>query len=348
MFLRRKLQYLLIIVGLCSSALAMAQNCDSSIKPSTPTGNFSIFPDGTVTDNTTGLMWPRCVLGQRWNGTGCDKFKQVASFRDWENAVIDSNRSDFAGYEDWRLPTLEELRTLVEHRCQNPSINTTVFPNASQMLHWTQDSFKSSAVYAWRISFEDGSENADLKQVTSYVARPVRGEMKPKKEKEQYVIEPLDKNDSESLRLERSKLLELGQDGIHDIENPDIGLLQKPAESMASFSRNKWGRVDWIRVLQSGDINPKSGVHSNEPMLELELDILMKDTGSMDYVKFPHKQHTQWLACKNCHTKIFPYKAGLVDIKMDQVLRGEYCGLCHGKVAFSPMLCERCHSVPKK
>jgi c(7)-type cytochrome triheme protein len=83
-------------------------------------------------------------------------------------------------------------------------------------------------------------------------------------------------------------------------------------------------------------------------MLELELDIVLKDTGQMDYVKFPHKQHSQWLACSNCHTELFPYKSGVVKIRMDDVLNGKYCGMCHGKVSFSPMLCERCHSVPKQ
>lgn len=347
MLLDRKLQLILIITSAIWLNTVTAQNCNSDIAQSTPDSHFILHSDGTATDYTTGLTWSRCLMGQYWNGKSCDKFKQVASYRDWNNAVKSAEKSEFAGFTDWRLPTVEELRTIVEYSCESPSINSKVFPKTFSGSHWTIDTFTSSPVYAWRISFEDGSENADLKLETSYVAREVRGKMKVKKEKEVYEIAPLDKKDSESLRYERSRLSELSKDGIHDEENPDINLLQRPAESMAGFSRNKWGRVDWIRVLQAGEIEPKTGVSSVEPMLELDLDIIFKDTGSMAYVKFPHKPHTQWLACKNCHTKLFPYKTGIVDMKMDDILLGKYCGTCHGKVAFSPMLCERCHSVPQ-
>ena len=139
----------------------------------------------------------------------------------------------------------------------------------------------------------------------------------------------------------------LWQDGIHDMLNPNLNLLQNPDESMKDFERNQWGRVNWVEAINSGVIQPKTGVHTNEPMLELDMDILFKDTGDMPYITFPHSTHTKWLACSNCHTKLFPYKSGVVNIKMDDVLKGEYCGLCHGKVAFSPMLCERCHNTPK-
>ena len=68
--------------------------------------------------------------------------------------------------------------------------------------------------------------------------------------------------------------------------------------------------------------------------------------GFMPWVRFPHKPHTKWLACSNCHPAIFLPQEGANDISMNKVLRGEYCGVCHDKVAFSLFVCERCHSVP--
>jgi c(7)-type cytochrome triheme protein len=78
----------------------------------------------------------------------------------------------------------------------------------------------------------------------------------------------------------------------------------------------------------------------------LELDIIMKNTAQMPFVKFPHEAHTMWLECSNCHDAIFAPKAGANAIDMTKIFRGEACGVCHTKVAFTAMYaCERCHSV---
>ena len=81
-------------------------------------------------------------------------------------------------------------------------------------------------------------------------------------------------------------------------------------------------------------------------MQKLDQDIIMKDTLEMPWVVFPHRQHTEWLACSNCHPKPFAEQSGVNDISMDEIFRGNYCGQCHDRVAFSIFLCERCHSVP--
>ncbi len=74
----------------------------------------------------------------------------------------------------------------------------------------------------------------------------------------------------------------------------------------------------------------------------------MKNTDNMPYVKFPHLAHTKWLDCSNCHPDIFIPKEHSNPISMGKVLKGQYCGVCHDKVAFSLFICERCHSVPHK
>ncbi|NIQ97960.1 MAG: hypothetical protein GWN87_30205, partial [Desulfuromonadales bacterium] len=63
---------------------------------------------------------------------------------------------------------------------------------------------------------------------------------------------------------------------------------------------------------------------------------------------FPHSSHTEWLTCESCHPAIFPYRelgmdpSGRYGIVMDQIFEGEYCGKCHGTVAFSLDSCNRC------
>ena len=64
---------------------------------------------------------------------------------------------------------------------------------------------------------------------------------------------------------------------------------------------------------------------------------------------FSHKFHLGMFQCKDCHTGIFPYKAGAVHQTMGDMEQGKSCGACHnGKDAFSTSGdCERCHSAFK-
>jgi len=56
--------------------------------------------DGTVTDVATGLMW-----SQDDSGVGMD----------WEHALAYAEGSELAGYDDWRLPNVKELQSIVDY-----------------------------------------------------------------------------------------------------------------------------------------------------------------------------------------------------------------------------------------
>ena len=60
---------------------------------------------------------------------------------------------------------------------------------------------------------------------------------------------------------------------------------------------------------------------------------------------FSHAFHTQAYACKDCHTKSFPYRSVTGKASMDDIARGKSCGICHnGKDAFSSAGdCAKCH-----
>ncbi|MGD8569497.1 MAG: cytochrome c3 family protein [Gammaproteobacteria bacterium] len=135
-------------------------------------------------------------------------------------------------------------------------------------------------------------------------------------------------------------------DDYHDTDNNAIVVLQSPTEAMADFPRDRRNEVDWVKTLDQGLIEPRADLKGEGEMVTLDMDILMKNTQFMPWVKFPHIVHTRWLACENCHPKIFIPQEGANPISMNKVLRGEYCGVCHDKVAFSLFVCERCHSVP--
>lgn len=122
--------------------------------------------------------------------------------------------------------------------------------------------------------------------------------------------------------------------------------LQKANEAMAGFPADRVGGVNWVKALRQGLINPRADLKGETEKQVLDMDIIMTETRQMPHVRFPHLAHTEWLDCVNCHNAIFKPQAGANDITMGAILKGRYCGICHGKVAFSTWVCERCHSVP--
>ena len=100
----------------------------------------------TVTDLTTGLMWQRGGL-------------DIMSFRLLKRAVDRLNREGFAGFHDWRIPSLEEALSLLEngklahdqylHRCFSPR-EAFVFANAPRKKggYWFVDYKQGRAYWA--------------------------------------------------------------------------------------------------------------------------------------------------------------------------------------------------------
>lgn len=139
----------------------------------------------------------------------------------------------------------------------------------------------------------------------------------------------------------------LSKDGLHDPESLAIGLLQEPAKALSSLPPDSVGnKVNWVRALEGGFIDPRTNLYESTAVMMLDLDIIMSDTGAVPMVRFPHDVHTAWLDCSNCHNKMFAMKAGATPVNMFSILQGRYCGRCHGAVSFPLTECNRCHSVP--
>lgn len=133
---------------------------------------------------------------------------------------------------------------------------------------------------------------------------------------------------------------------------PDMWLSEK-AEALKALPKDKLGfYVDWVASVEDGLISPRGSldpsVTEEEPF---DLDILLNVRSPVrNNVCFPHSVHTFWLGCNNCHPEIFIEKRGAnqMDMNMTKIIKGEYCGRCHGKVAFRVANnCERCHNTPK-
>lgn len=137
--------------------------------------------------------------------------------------------------------------------------------------------------------------------------------------------------------------------GIHDPANDMTLQLQPPDAAFATLPKSTAGNhVDWVKALEAKAITPRWD--RNDPAaaaIVMDLNIVREVKGSMPDVVYPHKQHTEWLDCSNCHPKIFVPQKGANQISMASILLGQQCGACHGKVAFPVSECRLCHSRKK-
>jgi c(7)-type cytochrome triheme protein len=138
------------------------------------------------------------------------------------------------------------------------------------------------------------------------------------------------------------------KDGIHDPASPAVRDLQDPGQALSRLPKDSAGnRVDWMRALNERVIEPRSNLYPDTNVRLLDQDILLNQRGGMPMVRFPHRSHTQWLDCSNCHEQLFKSRTGANRLSMYQMLQGEQCGVCHGAVAFPLTECTRCHNTPR-
>lgn len=139
------------------------------------------------------------------------------------------------------------------------------------------------------------------------------------------------------------------EDLIHDPGNDGTLALQAPLLAFNDLPRSNAGnRVDWVKSLAEGKIAPRADrLDAKAVPAVMDLNIVREVKGSMPDVVYPHKQHTEWLDCSNCHPAIFKPQKGANQISMAAILLGEACGVCHGKVAFPVSECRLCHSKAK-
>jgi len=170
---------LFLCIVLCLSFISVhAQTCNGNLISTAPNLRFSDNANGTVTDNRTGLMWQKCSFGQ--NAMTCNGSVLTVS---WFDALTNTNSVNqgigFAGYTDWRLPNIKELRSLVEQKCVSPAINLNVFPSTpSSYTYWSSSpavDFGFGGNYVWVFSTNSGLVRTDSREaVTSNAVKLVR------------------------------------------------------------------------------------------------------------------------------------------------------------------------------
>lgn len=159
----------ILLLGVTLAPLALAQICPPGNPRVAPDNRYIDHGNGTVTDQETGLMWKRCSEGQ--NGSNCSG---NLTLMNWQIALQTAGASSFAGYSDWRLPSVKELHSLLETGCHSPAINTTRFPNTPGGLYWSSTTEAYEAPFAWIVIFSIGGVSAGVNNVNKSGSAGVR------------------------------------------------------------------------------------------------------------------------------------------------------------------------------
>lgn len=121
--------------------------------------------DGTIIDQSTGLMWQK-------NGN---------RYLDWKTAGKYCQKLVLAKKSDWRLPNLAEMQSLVDYSRFYPAINKSYFPKTNSSNYWTRTQYVGNDRYAWYVNFYNGHVSA-FDKASDYCVRCVR-ETSPLKKK---------------------------------------------------------------------------------------------------------------------------------------------------------------------
>jgi len=196
--------------GACTTGLGACQSdCVAGLRPPLRTGqttpygagsdgnlqpgaarSFTDNGDGTVTDNTTGLMWEK----KDDSGGVHDKdnvYRWSIGTNELDGTVVTvflaalNGGSGLAGHTDWRLPSLSELESLRSLEAMNPA-TYSAFSNACVApcgvsacsctrwdYYWSSSTSKAYASNAWVVNFSGGSTGSGAK-TDFYAARAVR------------------------------------------------------------------------------------------------------------------------------------------------------------------------------
>ena len=146
-------------------------NTSSNINFVTLTPKLSLSLSAQMmTDNLTGLIWSKDA-----NPAGTIKTWQVAL-----DYIKQLNSQNYLGHNDWRLPNINELKSLANHSQSSTAtwLNSQGFSNAQSNYYWSSTTFTfygiySHTFYAWDVDMSDGNARYFNKSYSNYVW-PVR------------------------------------------------------------------------------------------------------------------------------------------------------------------------------
>ena len=105
------------------------------------------FAGEAVLDRETGLVWARHP------GEAPEPDRQ----QNWSTAIAECYARDIGGRRGWRLPTLEELASLIDPRSRNPALaQGHPFRNVHSANYWSATTRVDAQGFVWHVDFGSG------------------------------------------------------------------------------------------------------------------------------------------------------------------------------------------------
>ncbi|HYB99404.1 MAG TPA: DUF1566 domain-containing protein [Candidatus Limnocylindrales bacterium] len=143
--------------------------------------------DGTITDVNTNLMWEKLSDDGTIHDYQDFAYQWAGAYGKINSLNAMDQGAGFAGYNDWRLPNVREMASLVDFSTSSPSISVAfnndncapgcMVENCScthSKPYWTSTTSSSSPNQAWTVNYATGGIASSSKTVYNYV-RAVRG-----------------------------------------------------------------------------------------------------------------------------------------------------------------------------
>ena len=106
-----------------------------------PAPRYELQAD-TARDVRTGLTWQRAASPDTFT---------------WSAAALHCGDLELSGQNDWRVPTMKELQTIVDESHVGPAVDPAVFPDTPALPYWTSSPWAATPNLAWYVHFQHGS-----------------------------------------------------------------------------------------------------------------------------------------------------------------------------------------------
>ena len=109
---------------------------------------------GIVTDTSSQLMWQDDAIGTDTT---------------WQNAIERCETLTLGSYSDWRLPNINELKSIVDRSKVYPAIVTGFVNTSSSGYYWSSTTYEGHKSRAWGVGFYGGGVGNGPKGNSGYV-----------------------------------------------------------------------------------------------------------------------------------------------------------------------------------
>lgn len=136
-----------------------------------PSADEQLLAQGQWRDPKTNLIWMRCSLGQEWMGEKCSGEGEVMY---WDDAKKVDKGLSYSGITGWRLPTINELKTLMNKDKSGYASAFILQPTPKVYgWYWSSSPVALSGNDAWYVNFNQGIDDNAAK-FNPYYVRLVR------------------------------------------------------------------------------------------------------------------------------------------------------------------------------